>query len=98
MSNLTVNFPSMIWILPVLFFVLLGGIVLVALYRKGDVFAELAHGKTSFRLAARDRRGKRDLRNSQRNSGCEARPPLETASLASSRGPSNRRKPTAAPD
>jgi hypothetical protein len=33
-----------------------GGLVFYALHTKGDVFAELSHGKTAFRFDARDRR------------------------------------------
>ena len=48
--------------LPFLAFVVLtviivfGGLVFYALRTKGDVFAELSHGKTAFRFDARDRR------------------------------------------
>ena len=33
-------------------------LILYALYRKGDVRAEFAHGKTIFKLEAKDRKGK----------------------------------------
>jgi hypothetical protein len=33
-----------------------GGLVFYALHIKGDVFAELSHGKTSLKIDARDRR------------------------------------------
>ena len=35
-----------------------GALVWYALYRKGDVRAEFAHGKTVFKLEAKDRRRK----------------------------------------
>jgi hypothetical protein len=35
--------------------VVAGGLVLYALYCKGDVSAEISHGATRFRLEARDR-------------------------------------------
>lgn len=47
--------------LPIMGFVLLiavlvcGGLIFYALRCKGDVFAELSHGKTSFKINARDR-------------------------------------------
>jgi hypothetical protein len=53
--------------LPFLVFVLLtiiivfGGLVFYALRIKGDVFAELSHGKTVFRFDARDRRNTKRL-------------------------------------
>jgi hypothetical protein len=53
--------------LPFLAFVLLtiiivfGGLVFYALRIKGDVFAELSHGKTAFRFDARDRRNRKRL-------------------------------------
>ncbi len=36
--------------------IVFGGLVFYALRTKGDVFAELSHGKTAFRFDARDRR------------------------------------------
>jgi hypothetical protein len=40
--------------------VIVGGIlILYALCIKGDVFAELSHGKTTLRIDARDRRNRR---------------------------------------
>jgi hypothetical protein len=33
-----------------------GGLIWYALYRKGDVRAEFAHGKTIFKLEAKDRK------------------------------------------
>jgi hypothetical protein len=53
--------------LPVVAFVALtiiivfGGLVFYALRIKGDVFAELSHGKTTFRFDARDRRNTKRL-------------------------------------
>jgi hypothetical protein len=47
--------------LPVIAFVALvvvivsGGLIFYALRNKGDVFAELSHGKTVFRIDAKDR-------------------------------------------
>jgi hypothetical protein len=38
-----------------------GGLVFYALRTKGDVFAELSHGKTAFRFDARDRRNVKRL-------------------------------------
>jgi hypothetical protein len=54
--------------LPVFAFVVLtiilvfGGLVFYALRTKGDVFAELLFGKTTFRFDAKDRRNTRKLR------------------------------------
>jgi hypothetical protein len=54
--------------LPVVAFVVLiivlvfAGLVLYALRNKGDVFAELSHGKTTLRFDARDRRNTTRLR------------------------------------
>jgi hypothetical protein len=36
-------------------------LIFCALRLKGDVFAELSHGKTTFRIDARDRRNRRKL-------------------------------------
>jgi hypothetical protein len=36
--------------------IVFGGLVFYALRTKGDVFAELSHGKTAFRFDARDKR------------------------------------------
>lgn len=43
--------------LAIMAIVIVGGIlVLVALHTKGDVIAELSHGKTMFKINAKDRR------------------------------------------
>ena len=42
--------------------VVFGGLLFYALRIKGDVFAELSHGKTAFRFDARDKRNSRRLR------------------------------------
>jgi len=53
--------------IPVIAFVALvitvigGGLIFYALRNKGDVFAELSHGKTTFRIDARDRRNSKKL-------------------------------------
>jgi hypothetical protein len=39
----------------------IGGLIFYALRNKGDVFAELSHGKTTFRIDARDRRNTKRL-------------------------------------
>jgi hypothetical protein len=36
----------------------MGGLVLYALYKKGDVRAEMSHGKTVFTLEAKEQRSK----------------------------------------
>jgi Ni,Fe-hydrogenase I cytochrome b subunit len=41
--------------------IVFGGLVFYALRTKGDVFAELSHGKTAFRFDARDRRNTKRL-------------------------------------
>jgi len=41
--------------LAALFVSVAGALIWYALYRKGDVKAEFAHGKTTFRLEAKDR-------------------------------------------
>jgi hypothetical protein len=38
-----------------------GGLVFYAFRTKGDVFAELSHGKTAFRFDARDRQNTKRL-------------------------------------
>lgn len=38
-----------------------GGLVFYALHIKGDVFAELSHGKTCLKINARDRRNPKRL-------------------------------------
>jgi paraquat-inducible protein B len=52
---LALSSTSAVWVLPIVAFVLLCGIVFVALYIKGDVFAELTLGKASLKLAAKDK-------------------------------------------
>ena len=42
-------------------FLVFAGLVFYALRIKGDVFAELSHGKTTLRFDARDRRNMRRL-------------------------------------
>lgn len=41
--------------------IVFGGLVFYALRIKGDVFAELSHGKTTFKFDAKDRRLRRRL-------------------------------------
>jgi hypothetical protein len=53
--HLVINISSALWVVPIAVFILFCGIVFVALYLKGDVFAEFTLGKTSLRLAARDK-------------------------------------------
>jgi hypothetical protein len=47
---------AVVILVPILVF---GGLILCALRTKGDVFAEMSHGKTTFRFDARDKRSRR---------------------------------------
>ena len=59
-ASLASSLPALA--LVVLTFVVVGGILIFyALRTKGDVFAELSHGKTTLRINARDRRNRRKL-------------------------------------
>ena len=53
--NLVIDFSSAVSIVLLVIVFLFCGVLFVALYLKGDVFAELTLGKTSLRLAARDK-------------------------------------------
>ena len=48
--------PVAAWIVLGTVLLVCGGLVLYALYRKGDVRAEFSHGSTIFKLEAKDRR------------------------------------------
>ena len=59
-ASLASSLPAFAFV--VLAIVLVAGILIFcALRMKGDVFAELSHGKTTFRIDARDRRNRRKL-------------------------------------
>ncbi len=47
--------PPVVALVAVIFVIISALLVFYALRIKGDVFAELTHGKTSFRIQARDR-------------------------------------------
>jgi hypothetical protein len=53
--NLISAIPSALWILIATVVIVFGIVVLYALRIKGDVCTELTHGKTSFKLEAKER-------------------------------------------
>jgi hypothetical protein len=50
-----ISSPAALWILLATIVLVCGGLIFYALRYKGDVFAELSHGATSFKLEAKDR-------------------------------------------
>jgi hypothetical protein len=60
MASIVYGFPSFAFV--VLTIVAVGAfLIFYALRNKGDVFAELTHGKTTLRIDARDRKTRRRL-------------------------------------
>jgi hypothetical protein len=59
-TYLTSSLPALAFVVLTIILVF-GGLVFYALRTKGDVFAELSHGKTAFRFDARDRRNTKRL-------------------------------------
>jgi hypothetical protein len=57
MAYLTSGIPLIAFVALVVVIVS-GGLIFYALRNKGDVFAELSHGKTVFRIDAKDRQRK----------------------------------------
>jgi hypothetical protein len=51
--------PSNLVLFVIVIFLIAGGLVFYALYKKGDVRAVMSHGKTVFTLEAKERRSKR---------------------------------------
>ena len=55
MTDVLSSIPAGLWFTIAVVVLVCGGLVFYALVSKGDVFAELTHGATSFKLHARDR-------------------------------------------
>jgi hypothetical protein len=61
MTDFLSSIPAGLWFIIAVVVFVFGGLILYALHSKGDVFAELTHGATSFKLQAKERpRAKRD--------------------------------------
>jgi hypothetical protein len=55
MTDFLSSIPIGLWLMVAVVVFVFGGLVLYALHSKGDVFAELTHGTTSFKLQAKER-------------------------------------------
>jgi hypothetical protein len=55
MGDFLSEIPSGLWILVAVVIVVCGGVILYALYAKGEVITEVTHGATSFKLHAKAR-------------------------------------------
>jgi cytochrome c-type biogenesis protein CcmE len=57
MTDFLASIPAGLWFMvaAIVFVGVCGGLIFYALRSKGDVFAELTHGATSFKLQAKER-------------------------------------------
>jgi hypothetical protein len=53
--DLLSQIPAAAWLI-IAALAVFGGVILFALHRKGDVFAEVSHGQTIFKLEAKERK------------------------------------------